>query len=107
MNDQTATAPPESGTGPGASPESAPGPREPRTPGKVQAAVVAAARTVGRTARRYPVTTVVVLLVLVTSVVGVVLRVSHGTTPSHFGPLRVFAASTGLLALVEIGRAHV
>ncbi|WIJ44395.1 bifunctional lysylphosphatidylglycerol flippase/synthetase MprF [Curtobacterium citreum] len=100
MNDQTATAPPESGTAPGASPGGAPGPRKPRGPGKVRAAGVAAARTAGRTVRRYPVTTVVVLLVLVTSVVGVVLRVSHGTTPSHFGPLRVFAASTGLLALV-------
>lgn len=55
---------------------------------------------VQQTLRRYPVTAVLALLVLVTSVAGVVLRVQHGTQPSSFGPFRVFAASTGLVAIV-------
>ncbi len=50
--------------------------------------------------RRYPVTAVLALLVLATSVTAVALRVQHGTPPASFGPLRVFAASTGLLAIL-------
>ncbi|MFJ4221023.1 bifunctional lysylphosphatidylglycerol flippase/synthetase MprF [Curtobacterium luteum] len=53
-----------------------------------------------RTVRRSPVTAVVVLLVLVTSVSAVVLRVQHGAVPSSFGPFRVFAASTGVVAML-------
>lgn len=54
---------------------------------------------VGRTLGRYPVTAVLALLVLVTSITAVALRVQHGAAPA-FGPFRVFAASTGVLALL-------
>ncbi|MBT2503421.1 bifunctional lysylphosphatidylglycerol flippase/synthetase MprF [Curtobacterium sp. ISL-83] len=54
----------------------------------------------GRTVRRRPVTTAILLLVLATSVFAIVVRVVHGTGPSTFGPFRVFAASTGVLALL-------
>ncbi|MEK6345331.1 MAG: hypothetical protein V4737_16075, partial [Curtobacterium sp.] len=57
-------------------------------------------RRVQQTLRRYPVTAVLALLVLATSVTAVALRVQHGTPPASFGPLRVFAASTGLLAIL-------
>ncbi|MGL3199342.1 MULTISPECIES: bifunctional lysylphosphatidylglycerol flippase/synthetase MprF [Curtobacterium] len=57
-------------------------------------------RRVRQTVRRYPVTAVLALLVLATSVTAVALRVQHGTPPASFGPLRVFAASTGLLAIL-------
>ncbi|KTR08715.1 bifunctional lysylphosphatidylglycerol flippase/synthetase MprF [Curtobacterium luteum] len=57
-------------------------------------------RRVQQTLRRYPVTATLALIVLVTSVTAVALRVQHGTQPASFGPLRVFAASTGLLAIL-------
>jgi len=56
-----------------------------------------------RAVRRYPVTAVVTVLVLVTSVAGLVIRIV-GRTGSvdavHFGPFRVFAVTTGALSLV-------
>ncbi|MFL0388336.1 bifunctional lysylphosphatidylglycerol flippase/synthetase MprF [Curtobacterium sp. 179-B 9B NHS] len=55
-----------------------------------------------RSTRRHPVTAVVVVLVLLTSIAGLVVRVV-GHTGSldtvHFGPFRVFAVTTGALAL--------
>ncbi|ROS76172.1 lysylphosphatidylglycerol synthetase-like protein (DUF2156 family) [Curtobacterium sp. PhB130] len=60
-----------------------------------------AGATVTRTLRRYPVTAVIVALVVATSAVGIVMRVSHATsTTESFGPLRVFAVSTGAAALL-------
>jgi phosphatidylglycerol lysyltransferase len=53
-----------------------------------------------RTVRRHPVTTAVVVLVLATSATAIVLRVLHGASPVHYGPFRVFAVSTGALALL-------
>ncbi|WP_144763350.1 bifunctional lysylphosphatidylglycerol flippase/synthetase MprF [Curtobacterium sp. 9128] len=51
--------------------------------------------------RRYPVTGVVVLLVLVTSVIGIVVRVEHRMHGApQLGPLGIFAASTGVVALL-------
>jgi len=53
--------------------------------------------------RRHPVTTIVAALVLVTSVAGLVVRVVARTgsvDAVHFGPFRVFAVTTGALALV-------
>ena len=56
-----------------------------------------------RALRRYPVTAVVAVLVLGTSIAGLLIRVV-GRTGSvdavHFGPFRVFAVTTGALALV-------
>lgn len=57
------------------------------------------ARAAWRTIRRHPVTAAIVVLVLATSVTTVALRVHHGGT-EPFGPFRVFAASTGVLALL-------
>lgn len=57
----------------------------------------------GRTRRllgRYPVTAVVLVLVLAASVVAIALRVHHHASVAAFGPLRVFTASTGVLALL-------
>ncbi|WIB59285.1 DUF2156 domain-containing protein [Curtobacterium sp. MCLR17_007] len=54
-----------------------------------------------RSARRAPVTVTITVLVLLTTVVGVVTRVSHAPNgPQDLGPFRVFAASTGVLALL-------
>ena len=54
-----------------------------------------------RSARRAPVTVTITVLVLLTTVVGVVMRVAHAPNgPQDLGPFRVFAASTGVLALL-------
>lgn len=51
--------------------------------------------------RRSPVTVVILLLVVVTSAVGIAMRVAHATDGAQaFGPFRVFAASTGVVALL-------
>jgi len=91
--DETTTTSPQAST----PTPSAPPPRE---PGRFATAASTAWTATVRALRRRPVTAVVVVLVLVTSIVGIALRVSHGVEPTHFGPLRVFAASTGVLALV-------
>ena len=57
-------------------------------------------RTVSHTVRRHPVTTAILVLVLATSATAVVLRVVHGTGPVSYGPFRVFAASTGVIAIL-------
>ncbi len=59
--------------------------------------------TVSRAVRRSPVTAALTVLVLLTSVAGIALRIATHTGPAQavpFGPFRVFAASTGILALV-------
>ena len=68
-----------------------------------------------RAVRRSPVTAAIVVLVLATSVIGVVMRLTHGVAAGHhghaaalgdafgpasFGPLRVFVVSTGVVALL-------
>ncbi|ROQ07085.1 MULTISPECIES: bifunctional lysylphosphatidylglycerol flippase/synthetase MprF [unclassified Curtobacterium] len=53
-----------------------------------------------RAVRRHPVTTAIVVLVLATSAAAVVLRVLHGGGPVSYGPFRVFAVSTGVVALL-------
>ncbi|KQS14499.1 hypothetical protein ASG04_01120 [Curtobacterium sp. Leaf183] len=54
-----------------------------------------------RSARRAPVTVTITVLVLLTTVVGVVMRLAHAPNgPQDLGPFRVFAASTGVLALL-------
>ncbi|MFJ3383857.1 MULTISPECIES: bifunctional lysylphosphatidylglycerol flippase/synthetase MprF [unclassified Curtobacterium] len=62
---------------------------------------IPAGATIARTLRRYPVTAVVLALVVATSAVGIAMRVAHATNGTEsFGPLRVFAASTGAAALL-------
>ncbi|OIH94563.1 hypothetical protein BIU90_05540 [Curtobacterium sp. MCBA15_001] len=54
-----------------------------------------------RRARQSPVTVAVFLLVVLTSAVGVAMRVAHHTMGQQaFGPFRVFAASTGVVAFL-------
>ncbi|MEN0101929.1 MAG: DUF2156 domain-containing protein [Curtobacterium sp.] len=67
----------------------------------VRARLTRAGRAVVGRVRRYPVTSVVVLLVVLTSAIGVAMRVHHAASgAAALGPLRVFAASTGFVALV-------
>ncbi|MGU3409862.1 bifunctional lysylphosphatidylglycerol flippase/synthetase MprF [Microbacterium sp. M1A1_1b] len=52
-------------------------------------------------ARRAPVTVTITALVLLTTVVGIAMRIGHAPNgPQDLGPFRVFAASTGVLALL-------
>lgn len=57
-------------------------------------------RAAWRVVRRQPVTTAIVVLVLATSAAAVVIRVLHGGGPVSYGPFRVFAVSTGVVALL-------
>ncbi|MFJ7290003.1 bifunctional lysylphosphatidylglycerol flippase/synthetase MprF [Curtobacterium sp. NPDC098951] len=59
-----------------------------------------AVSTVRRLVVTRPVTTAIVVLVLATSTLAFVLRLQHGAQATVFGPFRVFAASTGVLALL-------
>lgn len=74
---------------------------DPASPARVLQAVGRASRPVLQTVRRHPVTAVLLLLVLATSVAAVALRVTHGRpVPEALVPFRAFAVTTGVLALV-------
>ncbi|WP_134194965.1 DUF2156 domain-containing protein [Curtobacterium sp. PhB25] len=49
---------------------------------------------------RHPVTAAITFLVVATAVFGIVVRVLHGADPASYGPFRIFAASTGAVALL-------
>jgi phosphatidylglycerol lysyltransferase len=49
---------------------------------------------------RHPVTAAITFLVVATAVFGIVVRVLHGVDPASYGPFRIFAASTGAVALL-------
>ncbi|MDN3479895.1 DUF2156 domain-containing protein [Curtobacterium sp. APC 4022] len=60
-----------------------------------------ASRSVRHAVTRHPVTAVVLLLVLVASVTAAALRFAHGRpVPDALVPFRVFAVTTGVLALI-------
>ena len=63
--------------------------------------VARASRSVRHAVTRHPVTAVVLLLVLVASVTAAALRFAHGRpVPDALVPFRVFAVTTGVLALI-------
>lgn len=49
---------------------------------------------------RHPVTAAITFLVVATAVFGIAVRVLHGADPASYGPFRIFAASTGAVALL-------
>lgn len=84
-------------------------PEQPAAPPKAgHEAAARVLRDVGRASRsvrhavtRHPVTAVVLLLVLVASVTAAALRFAHGRpVPNALVPFRVFAVTTGVLALI-------